>query len=61
MEIVVPVREQDDSNSDEVRLAIAAILLNENATVDRLKVEVRYRLSDGAVRFMQFGDQDVIA
>jgi hypothetical protein len=59
-EIAVPVLEPDDSNSQLVRLALAAVLLgNRNVSVEGVRAEVRYRLSDGSVRFLVFGDEDV--
>lgn len=59
MKIVVPIREPDGSNYEEVRLALAAVLLGENVVVERVRAEVRYRLPDGSVRFFLFGDKDV--
>lgn len=59
-QIVVPILEPDDSNIQEVRLALAAVLLgNQNVSVEGIRAEVRYRLSDGSVRFLEFGDEDV--
>lgn len=55
MEIVAPVLEPDDSNSDLVRMAIAAIVLGgRNAVVEHVCVKLRYRLADGEVRFLKF-------
>lgn len=56
-EMTVPVRKQDGSNSKQVRLAIAAMLLGENASVERMKIEIYYRRPSGALRVFYFSDE----
>lgn len=50
MDLIVPVLETDQSNQDQVCLAIAGVLTGGNIHVEHLDVTLHYRESDGSVR-----------